>query len=83
MSQAEIEGIIAEFRETTCDISEEDVENVLRLCRKKIEITGKPEDYMELLLPDELKNYCFRMAVNAISFIKISGEECRECAVCV
>lgn len=83
MSQAEIENIVNEFRESTYDISSEDVESVLRLCRKKIEITGKPEDYMKLLLPDELKNHCFRMAVNVTSFIKMAGEECSKCAVCV
>ena len=82
MSQTEIEEIVNEFRESTYDISSEDVESVLRLCKKKIEITGQPEDYIKLLLPDELKNHCFRMAVNATSFIKMSGKECRECAVC-
>lgn len=83
MSQAELEKIVDEFRESTYNISSEDVESVLRLCRKKIEIIGQPEDYMKLLLPDELKNHCFRMAVNATSFIKMAGEECSKCAVCV
>ena len=65
MSKAEIEEIVSEFRKSIYNISDEDVEDVLELSRRKIEITGQLEDYMKLLLPDELKNHCFRMAVNA------------------
>lgn len=83
MSQTEIEKIVSEFRESTYDISDEEVMDILRLCRRKIEITGQQEDYMKLLLSDELKNYCFRMAVNMISLARTAGKECGECAVCV
>ncbi len=81
MSQTEIEEIVSEFRKSAYDISDEEVTDVLRLCRRKIEITGQQEDYMRLLLPDELKNHCFRMAVNMTSFAGTAGKECRECAV--
>ena len=74
---------MSEFRGSTCDVSDEEVADVLRLCRRKIEITGQPEDYMKLLLPDELKNYCFRMVINIVSFARTAEKECRECAVCV
>lgn len=80
MSQHEIKEIVTEFRESTCNISDEDVEKVLKLCSRKIEITGQSENYMLLLLPDELKNHCFRMAVNTLSFIR---KECPECAAFV
>lgn len=83
MSQTEIEEIVSEFRRTACDISDEEVGNVLRLCVRKLEISGRSEDYMKLLLPDELENHCFRMAVNAASFIGMAGKESGECAECV
>lgn len=83
MEKKEIEDIVSEFRESTCDISDEEVQDVLKLCKRKIEITDQAEDYMKLLLPDELKNYCFRRAVNAVSFIRTVERECAGCAVCV
>ncbi len=82
MSQKEIDEIVSEFRGSTCDVSDEEVADVLRLCRRKIEITGQPEDYMKLLLPDELKNHCFRKAVNVVSLSRMIRKECGECAVC-
>lgn len=81
MGHVEIEEIVSEFRQSTCNISDEDVEDVLKLCRRKLEVTGQPEDYMELLLPDELKSHCFRMAVNIASLARMAGKE-RECAMC-
>lgn len=83
MEQKGIEDIVSEFRKSTCDISDEEVQDVLRLCERKIEITGQTEDYIKLLLPDELKNYCFRKTVNAVSFIRTLERECAGCAVCV
>ncbi len=83
MSQAEIEEIVYQFRKSTCDIRDEEVESILRLCRRKMEITGRPKGYMKLLLPDELKNYCFRMAVNMDSLARMAGKECEKCAACV
>lgn len=41
MSQTEIEEIVSEFRKSTYEISDEDVEDILKLCRRKIEITGQ------------------------------------------
>lgn len=75
MSKAEIEEIVSEFRKSIYNISDEDVEDVLELSRRKIEITGQLEDYMKLLLPDELKNHCFRMAVNATTIFRRMEKE--------
>ena len=44
MSQTEIEEIVSEFRKSVYDISDEAVTDVLRLCRRKIEIAGQQED---------------------------------------
>lgn len=79
----EIDGIVAEFRENVCEISDEEVAEVIWLCQRKIEITGQKEDYMKLLLPDELKNHCFRNVVSALSILRMHEKEWSECAVCV
>ena len=75
MSKAEIEEIVSEFRKSIYNISDEDVEDVLELSRRKIEITGQLEDYMKMLLPDELKNHCLRMAVNATTIFRRMEKE--------
>jgi len=66
LNLTEINEIVSEFRKSTFDISDKEVADVLRLCRRKIEISGQPEDYLKLLLLDELKNHCFRMVVNVV-----------------
>lgn len=70
MSQTEIDGVVTEFRETVCGISDEEAEQVIELCRRKIKSTDQSDGYMELLLPDEMKNYVFRRAVNAVTAIR-------------
>lgn len=82
MSQAEIEQIVSEFRKSTYNVSDEAVEDVLKLCRRKMEITGQREDYMKLLLPDELKNHCFRMAINATAVLRQMEKEGLMCVQC-
>lgn len=66
LKEKEIDTIISSFRQTH-KISDKDVEEVIEICRRKIQLTGQAEDYMLLLLPDELKNYCIRNTINAIS----------------
>ena len=60
MGLANIDEIVKDFRESGAQISDEEVEDVINLCKKKIEITHQTSDYMKILLPDELKNYYFR-----------------------
>lgn len=84
MNQTEIDDIIAEFREKVCDnISDEEAAEVVSLCVRKIEITGQKEDYMKLLLPDELKNYVIRRAINATTFLRQMEKEGLICVKCV
>lgn len=79
----EVDAIIEKFRQDTYNISSEELVEVLELCRRKMDLTGKPDGYLLLLLPDELKNYCIRLAVNAKTSLKIIGKEPEKCAVCV
>lgn len=83
MNKAETESIVADFRKNVCDISDEEVEMVMDLCSRKIKLTGKNEDYLVYLLPDELKNHVFRNAVNATTILRQIRKRCAECAVCV
>lgn len=75
MSRKEIEKIVDEFRSEICEISDEEVEEVIRLCERKIEITRQAEDYIKLLMLDELRNYIFRRAVNATTELRQIGKE--------
>lgn len=40
------------------------VDNVVRHCFRKMELVSAPAEYILLLLPDELKNACFRSLIN-------------------
>lgn len=83
MSREEIGNIVSDFRKNVCDISDEEAQEVVNICIRKIEITGQPEEYMKLLLPDELKNYVFRRAVNAMTLLRQMEKRCSECAASV
>lgn len=83
MSREEIGNIVSDFRKNVCDISDEEAQEVVNICIRKIEITGQPEEYMKLLLPDELKNYVFRRAVNATTLLRQMEKRCSECAASV
>lgn len=43
---------------------DEVVDNVVKHCFRKMELVSAPADYILLLLPDELKNACFRSWIN-------------------
>lgn len=83
MRQTKIESIVAEFRQNVCDISDEEVAEVVSLCIQKIKLIGQTEEYMELLLLDELKNHVFRKAVNATTTLRQVGRRCAECVAYV
>lgn len=83
MSREEIVNIVSDFRKNVCDISDEEVQEVVNICIRKIEITDQPEEYMKLLLPDELKNYVFRRAVNATTAHRQMEKEGVICVQCV
>lgn len=55
--------ITDEFQRQT-GMPDEAVDNVVRHCFRKMELVSAPADYILLLLPDELKNACFRSWIN-------------------
>lgn len=56
--------ITDEFQKQT-GIAEKVVDSVIEYSFRKMELLKVPPEYILLLLPDELKNHCFRCAVNA------------------
>lgn len=57
--------ITDEFQKQT-GIADEVVDRIIEHSFRKMELVQAPPEYILLLLPDELKNYCFRCAVNAL-----------------
>lgn len=83
MEDEQLKQIVESFRQEIYPIDDEGVTEVLELCKRKMEISKKPDSYLYLLLPDELKNYCVRLAVNIEGLQNLMERRCSECALCV
>lgn len=69
-----ISEIVVEFRNNVFDISDEEVEEIIRYSRRKMEVNGITDsEYLPLLFEDEIKNYAFRNAINAITELRRIG----------
>ena len=79
----QLKQIVENFRQEIYYIEDDGVSEVLELCKRKIEMSKKPDSYLYLLLPDELKNYCIRLAVNVRGMQNSMERRCLECALCV
>ena len=68
----ELQKIVDEYREKEIHISDEEAEQILWLCNRKMDIckTENREEYLPLLFKDEVKNYLFRCSVNATTFLR-------------
>lgn len=71
MEDERLKRIVENFRQEVYPIDDDGVTEVLELCRRKIEMSKKPDGYMYLLLPDELKNYCVRLSVNVDGMLNL------------
>ena len=47
-------------------------EALLQYTARKCEVNGKGEDYLPLLLADEIKDYFFRNAINATTLLRMA-----------
>lgn len=81
MTEAETEAIAQgmlqitdEFQKQT-GIADEVVDKIIEHSFRKIELVQAPPEYILLLLPDELKNHCFRCAVNAQGMKNMRAKE--------
>lgn len=68
---------IKEWRDKGVAISDEAAKMIYALCQRKMEVAKieDPESYIFLLYPDEVKNYLFRSAINARSFLMLMEKE--------
>lgn len=75
--------IVDEFQRQK-GMPDEVADSVVRHCFRKMELIDAPAEYILLLLPDELKNACFRSWINkrTMELVKKKGGGC-ECAACV
>lgn len=66
-SEAIAQGMyeITEAFQKQTGIADEAVDRIIEHSFRKMKLVQAPPEYILLLLPDELKNYCFRYAVNA------------------
>ena len=83
MEDEQLKQIVEDFRREIYPICDEGVTKVLELCKRKMEISKKPDSYLYLLLPDELKNYCVSLAVNIAGMQNLMERRCSECVLCV
>lgn len=68
----ELQKIVDEYREKEIHISDEEAEQILWLCNRKMDISKieNREEYLPLLFKDEVKNYLFRRSVNTTTFLR-------------
>lgn len=66
--------ITAEHQNRT-GMTDEAVDKVIEHCFGKMQLTEQPAEYILLLLPDELKNHCFRCMVNSRSIELMKRKE--------
>lgn len=82
MEDEQVKQIVENFRQEVYSIDDEGVMEVLELCKRKMELSKKPDSYLYLLLPDELRNYCVRLVVNICGMqrktVNEIFEQCRE-----
>ena len=53
-------------------LAEPEFEVIMRYTRRKLEIIQKGEDYLPLLLEDEIKHYFFRNTINAATLLMMA-----------
>lgn len=80
----EMKNIVAKWRNKGVNISDEEAENLLWQCKRKIKISKilNPEGYLPLLYDDEVRNYLHRQSVNATTILRKMKED-GVCAVSV
>lgn len=61
--------MLAEQR-TGARITDEEYERILEHSKRKLEIIHKDDDYLPLLLENEIRDYCSARAINMISLAR-------------
>ena len=53
-------------------LTQAEFEVIVKCARRKLEVCKKDESYLPLLLEDEIKNYFFRITVNAAGLLMMA-----------
>lgn len=70
----EYESVKKQLEKDGYKISNAEFSCLVEYTRRKAKIAGKDETYIPILLPDMVKEYLFRMAVNMETMSKIEKE---------
>lgn len=71
----EYDRIRKEAEQEQITLTDKEFLNVVFICTRKIELNGLNADYMNILLPDEIRHYAIRREVNRITFVLKEMEE--------
>ena len=55
-------------------LEDSEFEKVVAYARRKAEVSGKDESYMPYLLPDVIREWITRQAINAVSIAAMTAE---------
>lgn len=68
----QLQEIVDRYRKEDINITDEEVDFVFWLCRRKMKFgkIEKPKEYLQLLYVDEIKNMLFRQVINTTTFLK-------------
>lgn len=56
-------------------LEDSEFEKVVAYARRKAEVSGKDESYMPYLLPDVIREWITRQAINAVSIAAMTAEK--------
>lgn len=73
----ELKEVVEGYRDKGIQLTDEEVEDVCKFCIRKMEVARiqNKEEYLPLLFADEIRNYLFRMSVNATTMLRMMGKE--------
>ncbi len=71
----EYESVKQQLEEAGYKISNVEFSCLIEYAKRKTKIAGKDEAYIAILLPDMVKEYLFRMAINMTAKSKIEKEK--------
>ena len=71
---------VEEWRAKGVDISDNEADDIYRYCIRKMEVAKveSPDEYIDLLYPDEVRNYLFRLSINATTMLRKFRKEVGE-----
>lgn len=71
---------VEEWRAKGADISDNEADDIYRYCIRKMEVAKvkNPDEYIDLLYPDEVRNYLLKLSINATTMLRQLRKEVGE-----